>query len=93
MKKRFNEVKNSVKGFIKSEKGYTAESLAWNTVVGLGAATIAFGIYAAARFNSGGIDADIQSLQTATSLPTATEQVSSVQAGYTGAVTGLVINP
>ncbi len=79
------------KRFIKSEKGYTAESLAWNTVVGLGAATIAFGIYAAARFNSGAINADIQSMQTATSLPTANETVSNLQSGYTGAVTGIVV--
>lgn len=77
------------KNFLKSEEGYTAESLVWTSVLGIGAATVAFGLYAANRFQAGGIQADMKAIMTPTVLPDPQEQVTQIQAGYTGAVTGL----
>ncbi|MGB9825540.1 MAG: hypothetical protein ACPLRU_02595 [Desulfofundulus sp.] len=80
-----------VKRFLKEEKGYTTESLVWTSVLGIGAATLAFGLYVASRFQAGGIGDDLKAIVTPSSLPTATEQVSQMKAGYTGAITGLTI--
>lgn len=77
--------------FINSEKGFTAESLAWSAVIGTGACTTAFGIYGATRSNFAAINADLQALQTSSSLPVAGE-TTSLQYGHTGAVTGIVID-
>ena len=82
---------NKVKNFLKAEEGYTAESLVWTSVLGIGAASVAFGLYAANRFQAGGVVDDMKAIQTVSSLPTATEQVSQMQAGYTGAIVGLTI--
>ncbi|MBM7854932.1 hypothetical protein JOC37_001312 [Desulfohalotomaculum tongense] len=80
-----------IKAFIKGEEGYTAESLAWTTVVGLGATGVCFGLYAASRYLSAGAVDDIKAIQTPSSLPSATEQITNLKAGYTGAITGIVI--
>lgn len=79
------------KKFLKSEEGYTAESVTWTGILGLGAATVCFGLYAANRYLSGGAVDDMKAIVTPSSIPTATEQVTSIQAGYTGAVTGMTI--
>lgn len=84
-------MKRKIKKFLKSEEGYTAESLTWTGILGIGAATVCFGLYAANRFLSGGIGDDVKAIATPSSIPVATEQVTSMQAGYTGAVTGLTI--
>jgi len=83
--------KERVKSFLKSEEGYTAESLIWTSVLGIGAASVAFGLYSANRFQAGGIGDDMKAIVTPSSTPTATEQVNAMQAGYTGAVVGLDI--
>lgn len=80
------------KRFMKNEEGYTAESLAWNTVLGVGAATVCFGLYAANRFLAGGVGDDVKAIVTPSSIPVATESVSSMDAGYTGAIVGLNID-
>lgn len=74
-----------VKKFIKNEEGYTAESLSWTTVLGVGAATIGLGIYAAARIAGANIIADLSAIKTASSMPTVGEQLAGT-AGQTGAV-------
>jgi hypothetical protein len=80
-----------VKGFLKGEEGYTTETLVWGSVMGVGAATVAFGLYAAARFQGGGIGDDLKAVATPSALPKGTEQVTNLQAGYTGAITGITI--
>lgn len=78
-----------VKRFLKGEEGYTAEALVWTSVMGIGAASIAFGLYTANRFQAGGIADDMRAIVTPGSLPSATEQVTQLQAGYTGAIVGV----
>lgn len=80
-----------IKRFMKSEKGYTVESLVWTSILGLGAATVAMGIYAADRYQSGGVVDDMKAIQTPSLLPTATESVAELQAGYTGAIIGMTV--
>lgn len=82
---------NKVKHFLKNEEGYTAESLTWTGVLGVGAATVCFGLYAANRFLSGGIGDDVKAIMTPSALPVATEQITELQAGYTGAITGMTV--
>lgn len=84
-------MKKNWKRFLRSEEGYTAEALVWTSVLGIGAATLVFGLYAADRFQAGGIGDDMKAIVTPSSLPTASEQLGQVQAGYTGAITGLTI--
>lgn len=80
-----------IKKFLQSEDGYTVESLSWQIVLGLGAASLFFGIYVATRYLSAGIGDDVKDFTVPSSLPTATEYVSEINAGYTGAITSLVI--
>lgn len=80
-----------IKEFIKSEDGYTVESLTWTVVLGLGAGALFFGIYGSNRYLSSGIGDDVKDLMIPSSLPTATEQITEIQAGYTGAITGITI--
>lgn len=87
----FKKLLKSVKDFIKDEEGYTVESLVWTLVVGLGASAIAFGLMDANRFQGGGIRDDMKAIELPAQIPTATEQVTEMQAGYSGAVTGVTI--
>lgn len=82
-----------IKKFLQSEDGYTVESLSWQIVLGLGAASLFFGIYVATRYLSSGIGDDVKDFMVPSSLPTATEYVSEIKAGYTGAITSLEIEP
>lgn len=88
----FKNLKKRIKNFVKAEEGYSVESLTWTAVLGLGSATMAFGIYGANRFQAGGIADDLKAVVTPSVLPTATEQVSQLNAGYTGAITGMTIS-
>lgn len=80
-----------VKDFLKSEEGYTAESLVWTTIVGLGSASVCFGLLAADRFQGGAASDDMKRIATPSSLPMANENVTAIDAGYTGAVTGVTV--
>lgn len=84
-------MKEKLLRFLRDEEGYTTESLVWTAVMGIGAASIGFGLYVANRFQAGGIADDMKAIATPSSLPTAQEQVTKLQAGYTGAVTGVTI--
>ena len=78
----------NVKNFLAKEDGYTAETLVWTTILGLGAAAVAFGIYIADRASSVKINTDIKGLQTPSTIP-ATGETFTPTAGATGAVVGL----
>ncbi len=80
-----------VKDFLRSESGYTTEALVYSAVLGVGAATVAFGLYGANRFQGGGIVDDMKAINTPSSLPVATESVAGLDAGYTGVITGMTI--
>lgn len=82
-----------IKKFLQSEDGYTVESLSWQIVLGLGAASLFFGIYVGTRYLSAGIGDDVMDFMVPSSLPTATEEVAQINAGYTGAITSLEIEP
>lgn len=77
--------------FAKSEDGYTAESVTWIAVLGIGSATMLFGLYIADRYQGGGVGDDLKALKTPSSLPYGTEQIIQVNAGYSGAITGITI--
>ncbi len=85
------KIGKKVVSFAKAEEGYIAESVTWTSILGLGAATISFGLYGAFRFQSGGAIDDMKAIMTSAKLPTATESVNSLSAGYTGAITGMEI--
>ncbi len=85
------KIGKKVVSFAKAEEGYIAESVTWTSILGLGAATIGFGLYGAFRFQSGGAIDDMKAIVTPGQLPTATEQVGTLNAGYTGAITGMEI--
>lgn len=78
---------NRIKKFIKDESGYTVQALVWDIIAGLGASAVAFGLLSANRFQGGAGADDMRAIVTPSSLPGAEEQVSQMQAGYTGAIT------
>lgn len=82
---------NHVKHFIKDESGYTVQALVWDIIAGLGASAVAFGLLGANRFQGGAGADDMRAIVTPSSLPGAEEQVSQMQAGYTGAITSITV--
>lgn len=80
-----------VRNFLKSEEGYTAESLIWTTIVGLGSASVCFGLLAADRFQGGAVSDDMKKIATPSVLPQANENVIGLSSGYTGAVTDITV--
>ncbi|MGI9951289.1 hypothetical protein V3F56_02915 [Moorellaceae bacterium AZ2] len=77
--------------FLKDESGYTVQALVWDIIAGLGGTAVAFAILGASRFQGGAGADDLRTIVTPSSLPGAQEQVTQVQAGYTGAVTAVTV--
>lgn len=77
--------------FVKDEEGYTVQALVWDIIAGLGASAVAFGMLGANRFQGGAGAEDIQAIVTPSALPSATEQISNLKAGYTGAITSMTL--
>ncbi|MGI9951288.1 hypothetical protein V3F56_02910 [Moorellaceae bacterium AZ2] len=77
--------------FLKDESGYTIQALVWDIIAGLGASAIAFGLLAANRIQGGAVADDMRAIITPSQLPDATEQITQLYAGYTGAITEMTV--
>lgn len=82
---------NRVKNFIKDESGYTVQALVWDIIAGLGASAVAFGLLGANRFQGGAGAEDMKAIVTPSQLPSATEQITELHAGYSGAITSMTV--
>ncbi len=80
-----------VRKFVQNEEGYTAESLTWTAILGVGAATVCFGIYGANYEQGGKVAHDMGSLQTVESLPHGGEVIQPGNPGMTGAATTIEV--
>lgn len=77
--------------FLKDESGYTVQALVWDIIAGLGASAVAFGLLGANRFQGGAVADDMKAIMTPSQLPDATEQITQLNAGYTGAITQMTV--
>lgn len=82
---------NRVKNFVKDESGYTVQALVWDIIAGLGASAVAFGLLGANRFQGGAGTEDMKAIVTPSKLPSATEQITELHAGYSGAITSMTV--